>query len=404
MKRLILLLLISGISTCMQAQISGYILKDSAYISGYIYNQSGFRSVKTCKFSMTKKSEIITYTPDQIFGYGYGNKTYVSLKINSGNDSMKMFLLAIVQGDNPVYYFHKTSGKHFYIINTNNELVELVKKNGEYKHQLAAYYNSPTATIPSIHTFFNKNGIIRTVKILKEAILANVYNPTEAIHPEQKLLSIKQKKWLMMKKPVASISLQSGVAFQRLPLDLQAGMPKDWNAFRASGLTYSLALDLPIIKYWPVTYHQEVCFNKFVTDYRQGTDPPDYQLIQDCSVISLPAMIRYTLGRKKLKAFVNAGIQFDVVLNKDNVGWLKLGVENTILETDAVTAKYLSYQTFQPGVTGGFGANFQINNKLTLNSEIRYSGVFNVLPGKAGTERQFVLKAGITYHIFKNNK
>ncbi|MDO9255260.1 MAG: outer membrane beta-barrel protein [Bacteroidales bacterium] len=403
MKRLILFLLLFGTSACLLAQTSGYIRKGSSYKSGYVYPQSAVRSFNTCKFSLTKTSEVITYTPDQILAYGYGKYTYVSLKIKSGNDSVNMFFEAIVQGDNPVYFLNETSGKHFYIVNTKKELVELVKKDGEYKHQLAAYYSSPTTIVPGIHAFFNKQGIIKTVKILKESTLANIYNATEAIPPEQKHLSIKQKKWLLMKKPVASVSLQSGVTFQRLPLDLQAGLPEDWNAFKASSLTYSLAVDLPIIKFWPVTYHQEIYFNKFVTDYRQGSDPPEYQLIQDFSVISLPAMLRYTVGRKKITGFFNAGFQLDIVLNKDNVGWLKL-VSNNNSVYEAMAIEYRSYSKFQPGITAGFGITYKLNKKFAVNSEFRFCSLFNVLPDKSGAESQITLKAGITYTIFKKGK
>jgi hypothetical protein len=403
MKRLILFLFLIGSSSCILAQISGYIRKGSSYISGFVYPQSVVNSVKTCKFKPSTNSEITTYTPDKILAYGYGKYDFVSLRIKSGNDSVNLFFQAIVQGDNPVYYLYETSGKHFYILNTKNELVELIKKNSEYKHQLAAYYNSPNTNVQGIHTFLNKKGIVRTVKILKEAILSNDYNATESIQPDHKLLSIKQKKWLLMIKPVASISLQSGVAFQRLPLDLQAGLPDDWTAFKARSLTYSLALDLPIIKYWPITYHQEICFYKFVTDYRQGSDPPEYQLIQDFSVISLPVMLRYTAGRKKITGFFNAGFQLDIVLNKDNVGWLKL-VSNKSSGYDAVAIEYQSYSKFQPGITAGFGINYKINKIVSLNSEFRFSSIFNVLPNKSGAESQSVLKAGITFHIFKTVK
>jgi hypothetical protein len=128
MKRLILFLFLIGSSSCILAQTSGYIRKGSSYISGFVYPQSGASSVKTCKFKPSMNSEITTYTPDQIWAYGYGKYDFVSLRIKSGNDSVNLFFQAIVQGDNPVYYLNETSGKHFYILNTKNELVELIKK------------------------------------------------------------------------------------------------------------------------------------------------------------------------------------------------------------------------------------------------------------------------------------
>lgn len=348
----------------------------------------------------SNQSQAITYTPEQILAYGYGKTDFVSIRIKSGNDSVKKFLLAIVQGDSPVYYLEDETGKHFYILGVQKELVELIKKNGEYKQQLATYFEAPGGVIPRIHSGLSRNGVIQAVKIMKEASMEVVHDGFENQNPEQKVLTIKQKQRLRTKKPLLSITLQSGITLQRLPLDLHAGLPLAWDKFKSNSITYSLAADMPLIKYWPVTYHQEICFNKFVNDYRQGSNPPNNQLIQDCSVISLPAMVRYTLGRKKLTGFINAGAQIDIVLNKNNIGWLIISGDD-ISVGDRVTIDYMSYKTIQPGFTAGFGINYKLNKKLAVSSEFRYSNIFNVLPGKAGTESQSVFKAGIAYNIFK---
>ncbi len=404
MKRLILFLIIIGSGKVIFAQKLGYIQNDSAYYSGYIHTQSETSSSKTCRYSQEAKSGIVTYNPDQILSYGYGKTDYISLKSISGNDTVNKFFEAIVQGDHPVYYLNETSGKQFYILGDKKELVELVNKSREYKYQLAKYFDAPTEIVPGIHTRFNRRGIQKTIKILKLAGWETVYGVSEKVDPTQKSLSIKQKRWLRMKKPVAIVSLQSGYTFQRLPLNLKTGLPSAWDVLKATSMTYSMAIDISIIKYWPVTYHQEICFNKFVSDYKQGSMPPDFQLIQNSSIISLPAMLRYTLGRNKFTGFINAGLQIDVVLNKNNVGWLIVGSEDKISGAVPVTTDYLDYKTFLPGITGGFGINFKLNKKLALTSEFRYSSVFSVLEGKAGTERLSVLKAGITYNIFKKQK
>jgi opacity protein-like surface antigen len=197
--------------------------------------------------------------------------------------------------------------------------------------------------------------------------------------------------------------MQSGITSQRLPLNLQAGLPADWDEFKANSITFSMAADFPLIKYWPVTFHQEICFNKFVNDYRQGSDPPEHQLIQDFSVMSLPAMVRYTFGTKEFTGFINAGVQVDIALNKNNIGWLTLGGD-AISGYEAATIEYYSYSTYQPGITAGFGLSYKLSKNFALNSEFRYSSVFNVLPDKAGTESQSAFKAGVTYNIFKKEK
>jgi hypothetical protein len=403
MRRLILFLIVTGISFGIYSQELGYFKNDSAYISCDIYPQSEVKSAKTCMVRLKNKSQVITYTPDQIHAYGYGKTDYYSLKIVLGNDTIKRFLDAIVQGDSPVYYLADESGNHFYILNEKKDLVELVKDNDEYKQQLAIYFDAPAEIIPRIHYGFNRSGMIQTVKSLKGASLETVKDGTEKAVPEQKALTIKQKRRMRIKRPVLSLTLQSGVTSQHLPLNLQVGLPPDWDEFKASSITCSLSADIPLIKYRPLTYHQEICFNKFVDDYRQGSDPPEYQLIQDFSVISLPAMVRYTFGTKKFTGFVNAGVQVDIALNKNNIGWLILG-GNASSGYDAATIEYMSYSTIQPGITAGFGFDYKLSKKVALNSEFRYSSIFNVLPDKAGVEKQFVFKAGVTYNFFKKEK
>jgi len=403
MRKLFLFLLVSGISFAIYGQELGYFKNDSAYISCDIYPQSEVKSAKTCMARLKNTSQVITYTPDQIQAYGYGKTDYYSLKIVLGNDTIRRFLDAIVQGDSPVYYLADESGNHFYILNDKKEPVELIEKKGEYKQQLAVYYEAPVEIIPRIHYGFTRSGLIQTVKLLKGSSLETVNDGSETKGTEQKVFTIKQKKRLRIIRPVLSLTFQSGITSQHMPLDLQVGLPSDWNELKASSITYSMSADMPLMKYRPVTYHQEVCFNKFVNDYRQGSDPPEYQLIQDFSVISLPAMVRYTFDRKKFTGFVNAGVQVDIAINKNNIGWLILS-GNASSGYGAATIKYMSYSTIQPGITAGFGLGYKLSKKVFLNSEFRFSSVFNVLPDKPGTESQSAFKVGVTYNIFKKEK
>lgn len=403
MRKLILFLIISGISLVINAQELGYIKNDSAYISCDIYTQNEVKSAKSCIARLKNTSQEIVYSPDQILGYGYGKTDYYTFKIVSGTDTIKRFLEAIVNGSSPVYYLAGENEIHIYILSNKKELVELVKYNDEYKRQLATYFEAPAEIIPRIHFGFTRSGVIQTIKLMKGASLEVVNDGSETIIQEKKALTIKQKRRMRIIRPLMGITLQTGLTVQKLPLDLQAGLPASWDKFKGNSITCSLAADIPIIKYWPVTYHQEICFNKFVNDYRRGSNPPEDQLIQDFSVISLPAMVRYTFGEKKFKAFINAGVQIDIALNKNNVGWLKLRGDNTS-GFDAAIIAYRSYNKIQPGITAGFGINYKLSKEIAINSEFRSSSVFNILPDKSGPEHQSTFKAGITYNIFKKEK
>jgi hypothetical protein len=399
MRRLILFLLITGVYSSLSAQKLGYIRNDTAYISGDIFLQNGKRSAITCKFRLYSESPIVTYSPDQILAYGCDKKDYYSFSVKSGNDSVKRFLLAIVQGDSPVYYLKDKSGKHFYILN-NKELVALVKKKGEYKKQLAGYYNVPLAITPHMHYRFSKQGITQSVKFMKSVEVEIISGkPGEKGESREKVVIKKKQTGNAVSLP--DVTFQAGVTSQKLPLELGVNLPSEWNTVEAQSITYSLAANVPVLANRPFFYHQEVNFNKFVTDYTQGANPPDYQLIQDYAVISLPAMLGYAAGGKKLTFTVSAGVQFDIALNKNNIGWLKTGAGGNILTGNEVETGYLNYASFRPGITAGLGLNYKINKQFAAVCEARYSRISGLLPDYAGTESQLVVKAGISYYLGK---
>ncbi len=400
MKKWLFLLLTVSVCFNVKGQKYGYIQTNDKYISGFVYPGSGSKKAHVCKFSKYSKGEVVEYTPAELSAYGYGNTDFVSMPVKP--DTVKMFLQVLVKGDHPVYYLRDKKEKIFFISSPRNELVRLNSKDGEYKHQLAAYFEAPDEAVKYIHGFYTKRGILKSANILKGIALTEVVPTSETIKKESKVLTIKQKRWMLEKKPIVSISLQSGVTTQRLPLDLHAELPENWDMIKATSPTYSLAVDLPILKYWPLTFHQEICFNKFVTDYTNGSEPPDFQLIQNFSVISLPAMLRYTIPCNKLTLYVNAGLQLDVALNKNNIGMLIVGNGTDI--TNPATTYYYDYNTIQTGVTIGFGGSFKLNKSLSLISEFRYSRVYDVLPDKSGTERQAAFKIGIVYPFFKKEK
>ncbi len=397
MRKLFLFLIISGLYSSISAQKLGYIRNDTAYISGYIYLQNDTRSAKTCIFRLNSGSPTLTYGPGQIQAYGCDKKDYYSFTVKSGNDSVARFLLALAQGDSPVYYLKDKSGKHFYILK-KKELVELVKKKGEYKKQLAVYLDISPAIVSHVHYRFSKQGIKQTMKFMKSVEVEIISGKTNEKGETQQRVVIK-KKPTKNAVPFPDVTFQVGLTWQKLPLNLGVNLPAEWNAVEAQSVTYSLAANMPILINRPLFYHQEINFNKFVTNYTQGANPPDYQLIQDYAVVSLPAMIGYAVCRKKLTFTISAGVQFDISLNKNNIGWLITGEGGNILTGNEVETAYLNYETFRPGITAGLGIRYKIDKQFAAVCEARYSRISELLPEYAGVESQLVIKAGVSYYL-----
>ncbi|MFZ4547739.1 MAG: outer membrane beta-barrel protein [Bacteroidales bacterium] len=339
MRKLCFLLPIILMVSDLSAQKLGFIISDTAYSSAYIYPQTDKKAAHTCLMRLNNKVHFKTCTPDDLLGYGYDKKVFVSYKLKLGQDSAKVFLLTLVDSDMPLFFLKEKNGKRFFVLDDKKVLVELVRQNKSYKTQLAGMYHAPNEAVKFLHGGFTKHGMSQmTVALLDYREL--------------------------MKEPALHISLQMGITFQNLPVVLIPELAVLGDSFNANSITYSLAADIPVSKYWPLTYHQEIGFNKFVNNYGYGGNPPDYQLIQDFSVLNLPVLLRYTFGRGKTQLFVNAGFQLDIALNNNNLGWLITDGNNNEPGYSHEIVDYASYNTLQPGFAGGFGFNFRMKANL----------------------------------------
>jgi len=375
MKKLFLFLIFSALSLVLSAQKPGYIHTDTAYVPVDIFPLTDAKAAKKCIARFNNRVHFVTYEPSNILGYSFRNKIYQTITIKAGNDSAKTFLQVIVSGDLPVYYLKDKKGKHFYITDESKSLIELVKKNNEYKKQLRIYFKASAGTSEKIYTEYSRQGIKRRAEILKDPLM------------------LRHQPWI-------HLTLQSGITMQQLTIRHNDELPAEWKKFNPASATFSVAADVPLLKYRPFTYHQEVRFNKFVSNMSEGSTPPEYQLIQNFSVLSIPAMLRYTFYGEKLKLFVNTGFQLDIALNKENVRSMIVKYHEN--EASEIIFENWDYRQIQPGFTGGFGVLFLLNSKFALCSELRYSGVPNLLPGKAGFENQYSVNAGIVYSVYRN--
>lgn len=376
MHRLLVLLIILGFFEYLSAQKPGYILTDTAFVTVEILPQNDRVSAETCQARFRNSAYFKTFTPDDILGYSCGNKVYEVYILKSGNDFSKKFLQKFINGDFPVYYLKDEQGQHFYILNDARQPIELTAKNGEYKEELSTYFHASGETIGQLHFALNRQGILQAA---------------DAMQPPGK----------RTRKPGLLLDIKSGITFQKLPLKNLNGLPVSWKQFTAISMTYSFGIDIPFPGERPFSFHQEVCYNKFTDEFKLGPDPPDYQLIQDYSVLSLPASIRYTWGLNRWSGFVNAGVQLDIPLNGNNLGWLIIdGIANSE-EGNYATLEYISYEKFQPGITAGFGLNYKLNKQFTATGGFNYSGISNVTAGNSGFENQFNIKVGIAYRLKK---
>jgi hypothetical protein len=116
--------------------------------------------------------------------------------------------------------------------------------------------------------------------------------------------------------------------------------------------------------------------DKFYIIDEFGNPSGSYKLKNSMSYLTVPLMVRYTIGNEKLKGFVNLG------------GYMGFLIENYIFlegyepkeDTKVDTSSEMENMDF--GISAGLGGSYSLSEKLNVSFEIRNNlGLYNVNAG-----------------------
>ncbi len=354
----------------------GYIItnkKDT--LPGLIDYRESYKKFTLCDFKPSKNSDIVTYFPNQIQGYGFQNGAYFESKgmPTVNNTIEKVFIEVLVRGKATLY---KLKGTFF------------LRKNDSILHKLD---NKRQAVISANGKKTTKNAK-RYIGVLKYLLAdcSSVKGKVERTLYGEKSLTRLIEKYNSCSNE-ASISFKAGKRWFQMHVGVSLGMnsssitltPKLLSEIRNFSGNFSndnsispalfLNFSFPRV-YERISFYTEVSYlsasySAFdVITFGNITERNDIEIT--LKQIKIPVGLRYTFPKKFITPYFAAGIS-TIITTESNSNWSIEREANNIVQT--IEGLPLVLDETRVGFWGSVGMNKPITNKLNSFIEVRYT-------------------------------
>lgn len=359
-----LLLAISTITTFAQDDFKGGFIIDKTgeYLYGYVRNNP-FQFYEKCEFKEDQSSKSITYTPDQINGYGFiPGKAYISYRPASGPSSF----LEVVYSSKVILLKDKDN---LFIQKGESEISEL-SPSGNRGNQILMELFSDCAPI--------KNKAKKSK--LTEATVLDLIKDYEQCKELGTDLYVKKIQVILY----TGVG-QSGLTFQPTQNDLRylkdGKFKSDFSLSSGFLISYSLYRNtkkkMSLNLYSGLLYAQ----NQFSRDYETplSNGAVYSNIIIDYNEVSIPAGIQISL-EKKLRPYLRVGSLFQASSAAKSNGTLYTKIGNEVYY-DAINeiTSIQSKPKFQIGVGISFNITKKIKSSVELNT-CQGKGIAEITP------------------------
>jgi|WetSurMetagenome_2_1015567.scaffolds.fasta_scaffold00357_4 hypothetical protein len=387
MKKIILLLIAVFTAQIIWSQTDyrkGFLIslnRDTTF--GYISYGEGEKNNHFCQFKSSPKENKVTYTPSEIFGYGFINdKFYETRKIeNDDKISESVLLEVLVKGLVSLYKYEN----FFYIDKADTGLVKISNETLESTENGTRMSRSSTKYIGMLNFYLSDCAEIKS-KIssinFSERDLTYLIEKYNGYKDVSVKIYKAQKPWIYLKAGVLSGMVISTVKFSSIVADFNY-LVAPFDNSKSPIIGISLNLGSPrLTEYF--SFQTDVIFYKsnyysyniWVDIFR--TSNTDYVSIW-LNQLKIPFGLRYSFPSGKFKPFMSLGLSTTLLLNSES-DWRR-EVETKSVEPFAAVPrktiklyddKALEMRTLQPGFWGGAGIEKTISKKLSGFIEFRF--------------------------------
>jgi hypothetical protein len=362
--------LFEGNIYCQKIFRDGYAVKKTGEsLSGLVQYSSNQDIPSTCTFKRFDIAREVVYSPQEILAFGYKNgNRYESKELNGRNQ----FYEVIVTGKIVLY----RKGNNFYLDKEQNGLVEL--KNGTFTYSVKGEkkeFNS----LPDFLRFLTeeKTGRISDKFNLKNEIIPLIvsYNKESGrnFYVFNRSISEKQLTQRALETGAGKnrFGIVTGVNFYVLNLKPGTGnsnivtKPQKDAGFIA-GITFekllsrrtdrlSLKVDLIYNKHSFYSYDEELVG---IGDFSRNDTFINF------SGLKIPVMFQYSFTGKRLVPFINAGVAYQVIIDKS---YRRIEEhENSLNEIHTNEYRNLGFNAGEISALAGLGVRTRIFNNLNL--------------------------------------
>jgi hypothetical protein len=369
---------------------SGYIVQHSDTLRGQVDYRGLARSAKTTTFKANAGAAEQSFTPDQLTGFGFDreNVRYESKLVpaTEAQPEQRLFLHMLVKGKASLYTYRDDSDlDRFYLSKDEAPLVELAQqvynrpdpKTGKlyrivdqpFKGVLtSAFFDCPDMTEKRL------DAVGLTARSLSQIVIAyNTCLGAEQYIRQPRKATASFYPVLSLARPTLSMSgshMYARGEYEHTGLGLAAGL-----GMEVFSPNFSEKLSMVVeLLYAPYRFEGQVGPNAFGPN-------TSYDLLLDITYLKVPAQLRYTFPKGKIRPFANAGLTYAYAVSTERkeTQTSEFHGSHSAQEREALPGSDFKYNAF--GAIAGAGLLFPLGQN-TLILESRYeatTGVSNIL-------------------------
>ncbi|GGG21533.1 outer membrane beta-barrel protein [Pontibacter amylolyticus] len=387
---------------------AGYIVRNSDTLQGYVDYRGAVRNSKTTTFKANLSAPEQAYSPDQLAGYGFvkENKVYEAQTIPGDGEQpvQRLFLQVLTKGRASLYtYRDDLDLDHFYLSKDGGDLVELKEnvynkkdpKTGKTFRMVdklylgvmgSAFADCPTMSEERFRNItFRHSGLTKIVNDYNECMDSNQY-----VQPSRKT-KVKPYPVLFFSKPALQMTGEhpySKASFHNTGLGLGGGVALE---VANPAISEKLTLILELL-YTP--YH----FEGVIKDVNNSGRTTQHDILLDLHYLKVPAQLRYTFPKGKLRPFASAGISYSYAISTNRVETKNSTFHNTSYTEVSEAMPGSIFKQYMFGAQAGIGVLYPMQNRALL-IETRYEtteGISNIR-SLASSVKGFSIMAGYRF-------
>ncbi len=352
----------------------GYIItKKGDRVNGFVKYRPGAKKFESCDFKKSKGDASVSYSPDQIKGYGIINDFYFeSKKINDNENSSKnVFTEVLVEGNATLYnwkgnFFVKKNDTVFHKLDYTKKSIavngeNLVKNSNRYIGSLTYLFSDcPNLKKKIEKTQYNKKSL---------TILFEKYNNCTA----QPSVTYKaNKKWLKMNFSLSASYFVTSLKFNPSQDDDRRNLKEAFSTPNSFVPSLDIHFSSPRINE-RVSFQTGIQYLK--TTYKSfnnaqfGPFLARNDIIIDLEQLKIPFGIRYTFPTRTITPYGTLGISSTIHLDSNSSWKQEIEFDNIVEPSEDID---LNLDENQFGYWFAFGAKKTISRTIDSFLEFRY--------------------------------
>lgn len=347
-KHCLFIFIISFFPLLLSGQGAYFLKNDSSFFFGSEVVDGGHLS--NSRFCLVKNgNEVIKYTADEVLEYGFNNgRVFKSFSLYLNDKTTRYFLERLVTGKINLFYLKesKNSERYYLTENSSTELIEIPDNKDETSLLFQRLVTDcPPATFNIKYIKKNKDNLIKYVRS---------YNNCD-----------------IRAFPVFRYGFTIGITTTMLsPVDKGSvySIPEYTNLW---SITLGASADIPV-KTSYLSFHPEIYYKQIGTAKAFKFENKDRDLIINCSTITFPLLIRYSIPKDKISPFFQAGPVYSLAIRNKSTLYGYESANNNIF-INIINAPVLQSHM------GGFAVGSGIVSDKSWFGEVRFSRFYNLI-------------------------